>query len=140
MRIHVVGRTVEIDDSLHGFVEHRMLLALGRLSPGIHCAIVRLYDLNGPRGGMDKTCRIEVRLRSRNCLVVEHTDSNLYSAISRAADRAGRAVVQAKERARWHRKERVPADTRRNSEQNQENIEDLLDIRRVEMSGKEYCQ
>lgn len=137
MRIHVVGRTVEIDDGLHGFVEHRILLALGRLSPGIHCAIVRLYDLNGPRGGMDKKCRIEVRLRSRNSLVVEHTDSNLFAAISRAADRAGRAVVQAKERSSGHRRERVATDTRRHPKHIQENTEDLLYERDVEPSGKE---
>ncbi|MCX6833644.1 MAG: HPF/RaiA family ribosome-associated protein [candidate division Zixibacteria bacterium] len=138
MRIHVVGRTVEIDDGLFGFVEHRILLALGRLSLGIHCAIVRLHDLNGPRGGMDKTCRIEVRLRSRNSLVVEHTDSNLYAAISRAADRAGRAVVQAKGRARRHRRDRVQTDTREHLERSQENIEDLLYGRNVEPSAKEY--
>ncbi len=138
MRIHVVGRTVEIDDNLHGFVERRILLALGRLSPGIHCAIVRLHDLNGPRGGMDKTCQIEVRLRSRNGLVVEHTDSNLYAAISRAADRAGRAVVQTKERARRHRRDRVPADTREHVEERRENMEDLWYERDVEQSGKEY--
>jgi putative sigma-54 modulation protein len=140
VRIHVVGRSVEIDDSLRGFVEHRVLLALGRLSPGIHCAIVRLYDINGPRGGMDKKCRIQVRLRSRNSLVVEHTDSNLYAAISRAADRAGRAVVHAKERSSGHRRERVLADTHRHPEPILENIEDLLDVRKVEMSGKEYCR
>jgi putative sigma-54 modulation protein len=138
MRIHVVGRTVEIDDSLHGFVEHQLILALGQVSSGIHCAIVRLYDLNGPRGDMDKTCRIEVRLRSRRSLVVEHTDANLYTAINRAADRAGRAVVQVKGRFRRHRKGNMPAESRRHRGQTQEHIEDTMDAKEVELAGKEY--
>lgn len=137
MRIHVVGRTVEIDDSLHGFVEHQLILALGQVSSGIHCAIVRLYDLNGPRGGMDKTCSIEVRLRSRRSLVVEHTDTNLYAAINRAADRAGRAVVQVKGRFRRHRKVNIPADPGRQADQTQKHAEDTWDTEEVELAGKE---
>ncbi len=138
MRIHVVGRTVEIDDSLHGFVEHQLILALGQVSSGIHCAIVRLYDLNGPRGGMDKTCRIEVRLRSRGSLVVEHTDTNLYAAINRAADSAGRAVVRVRGRFRRHRKGNMPTERRRHPDQTQEHFEDTMDTKRVELTGKEY--
>lgn len=138
MRIHVVGRTVEIDDGLHGFVEHQVMLALGRVSSGIHCAIVRLSDLNGPRGGMDKTCRIEIRLRSRKSLVVEHTDINLYAAISRAADRAGRAVVQVKERGQQSRMRNVAVNPRRHPDNAQDNREELMDTREEEMTGKEY--
>lgn len=138
MRIHVVGRTVEIDDSLHGFVEHQLLLALGRVSPNVHCAIVRLCDQCGPRGGMDKTCRIEVRLRSRRSLVVEHTDANLYAAISRAATRAKRAVVQVRGSFRRHRRGKMPAEPRRHPDQAQKNTEYLLDTKDLRMTGKEY--
>lgn len=138
MRIHVVGRTVEIDDSLYGFVEHQLILALGQVSSGIHCAIVRLYDLNGPRGSMDKTCRIEVRLRSRRSLVVEHTDTNLYAAINRAADRAGRAVVQVKGRFRRHWRGNMPAEPRQQPDRTQEHTEDTMDTKEVELAGKEY--
>jgi len=136
MRIQVVGRTAEIDDGLHGFVEHQLLLALGRVSPGVHCAVVRLCDQYGPRGGIDRTCRIEVRLRSRRSLVVEHTDTNLYAAISRAAERAKRAVVQEKGRFRRHRKGNMPAQPRRHLDQVQKDTEYLSDTKDLRMTGK----
>jgi hypothetical protein len=47
---------------------------------------VRLGDLNGPKGGKDKFCRIVAQV-GHGTVVVEDVDSNLYSAISRATHR-----------------------------------------------------
>jgi ribosome-associated translation inhibitor RaiA len=51
-----------------------------------------LSDVNGRRGGRDKRCRLIVRLNQAPEVVVQSTDSDLYTAIRRSADRVGRAV------------------------------------------------
>ena len=53
---------------------------------------VRLSDINGPRGGEDKRCHIALRLKGLPRLVIEDTEADLYVAIDRAAERAGRTV------------------------------------------------
>jgi ribosome-associated translation inhibitor RaiA len=47
---------------------------------------------NGPRGGEDKSCSIEVRLKGAPALLVEDTQSDLYVAVDRAAGRIGRTL------------------------------------------------
>lgn len=49
-------------------------------------------DINGRRGGADKRCRLVVRLSRSPEVVVESTESDLYLAIRRAADRMTRAL------------------------------------------------
>lgn len=57
---------------------------------------VRLLDLNGPKGGVDKECPVAVVLNPswRPVLIVD-TDADAAVAIEREADRAGRAVARA---------------------------------------------
>lgn len=76
---------------------HRRLeFSLGRFASRVRSLHVRLTDLNGPRGGMDKKCLIAIRLdRPRRLIVVEDVDSDEKVAIGRAADRVARAVARA---------------------------------------------
>ncbi|MBS1819320.1 MAG: HPF/RaiA family ribosome-associated protein [Acidobacteria bacterium] len=76
---------------------HRRLeFALGRFAGRVRTLTVRLKDLNGPRGGPDKHCQIAVRLeRPRRVIVIEDVDTEPEAAISRAAERASRAVARA---------------------------------------------
>jgi ribosome-associated translation inhibitor RaiA len=66
--------------------------ALGRFEGRVNVVTARLADLNGPRGGVDKRCRISVAVRAGDPVLVEDADTDLYAAIDRAAERAGRAV------------------------------------------------
>jgi ribosome-associated translation inhibitor RaiA len=87
-------------DAVCDHARRRLEFALSRFSPRITTVWLRLTDLNGPRGGIDKQCRIEVRGRDGWSVVVDDRNGDLYAAIDRAADRAGRAVARALERVR----------------------------------------
>ena len=65
-----------------------------------YCDVLRLSDINGPRGGRDKRCRIQVPFPGTRNVVIEDTEADLYVAIDRAAERAERAVVRRLERLR----------------------------------------
>jgi len=60
---------------------------------------VSLSGINGPRGVIEKRCCIRVRLKKNVDVMIDDTESDLYAAIDRAANRAGRSV--ARRLARW---------------------------------------
>ena len=71
-----------------------MRFGLTRQSDRILRVVVRLGDENGPRGGVDKFCRIQVHLLDSPVAVIEEIGPDLYAVIDRAADRVSRVVVK----------------------------------------------
>ncbi|MBM4258519.1 MAG: HPF/RaiA family ribosome-associated protein [Deltaproteobacteria bacterium] len=93
MKIHIRSRALENSKSLHEHIERRVHFALGRFSARIGTVTVMIEDLNGPRGGVDKQCRMTAALTYAGHLRVEVRDTNVSVAADRAADRLGRAVA-----------------------------------------------
>lgn len=94
---------MHIDIQTHGFrltpglrehVEKRLAYALTHAGDSIMRLTVRLSDVNGPRGGDDKRCLIEARLKQSPAVVIEDVEADLYVAIDRAAERAGRTLAR----------------------------------------------
>ena len=81
---------------LSRLARRRFELALGRFHARIRSVVVRVTDLNGPRGGVDKRCRVTVQLGApKRTLVIEDTDPDAAIAIDRVADRTVRTVARA---------------------------------------------
>ena len=100
MRIAIQANGFVITEALRRYVERRMAAALGWAGERMRTLAVSLSDINGPRGGIDKRCKIQVQLSGGAEIVMEDTQADLYAAIDRAADRADRAVVRRVERMR----------------------------------------
>lgn len=79
-------------------IEARIRLALTRFTPLIYGLTATISDENGSRGGMDKVCRLVVRLRA-GTVVVNEQAGVVMAAVAQAADRAARAVARAHHRA-----------------------------------------
>lgn len=92
MQIDIQARNFSLTNALRGHVERRLGFALSTRDDHIQRVLVRLSDINGPRGGADKCCHIHVLLPHLPDVVIEDTEADLYAAIDRAADRAGRTV------------------------------------------------
>lgn len=94
MRIDIQGQEFRLTAALLEHTERRLRFALTRTSGRIKRVVVRLGDANGPRGGEDKFCRIEVVLDDAPVVLIEDAGPDLYAVIDRAAERAGRNVAK----------------------------------------------
>lgn len=110
MRIEIQARGFELTEALRQHTERRLQFAIGWAGHNVRTVNVRLSDINGPRGGNDKRCRIMIPLPGGQDVVIEDTESDLYVAIDRAADRAERSLARRLERSREHRHVRIGAD------------------------------
>jgi len=81
-----------LTEDLRDYVMKRLSYSLNHGDAQITRLTVRLSDINGPRGGEDKRCLIELRLKAAQAIVIEDTEADLYVAIDRAAERAGRTL------------------------------------------------
>lgn len=95
MRVTVrLGKHIPPD--AEDLLRRRLEFALGRFSERVLRVSARVADLNGPRGGIDKSCVITLHLQqSGRPIVIEDVDVDPFVAIDRAADRAGRTVARA---------------------------------------------
>ncbi len=90
MNLQIQAQDFILTDGLRRHVATRLEYALNHGRDIVTRIVVRLSDINGPRGGVDKCCGIEVRLKGASALVVEDTQTDLYVAINRASERIGR--------------------------------------------------
>lgn len=109
MRIVIQASGFVLTEALRSYTEQRVATALGWAGERMHKLAVSLSDINGPRGGIDKRCKIQVQLGKGQEVVIEDTEADLYTAIDRAADRADRALVRRVERMRGFTHTRIAA-------------------------------
>lgn len=86
--------------SLRRHVDRRIRSALKRFSGRIARVVVRISDLNGPRGGLDQHCHLMLAFPGQPDIVISDRDSDPYVTIDRAAERARRTLRRQIERAR----------------------------------------
>ena len=104
MQIDIQARGFKLTEGLREYVERRLSFVFASTRRSVRRISVRLSDQNGPRGGDDMRCRMQVSLAAAPSVVIEDTEANLYVAIDRAADRIGRAVARRIERLRKDRR------------------------------------
>ena len=94
MQIDIQSRGFSLTDALLSYAQRRLLFAMSYCSGHVNRVVIRLSDINGPRGGADKRCHIQIALAGIPDVVVEDTEVDMYVAIDRATDRARRTVVR----------------------------------------------
>lgn len=123
MNIDIQARNFELTDALANHIQRRLDFALSPRYEQIQQIQVRLSDINGPRGGEDKCCHVRIVLPRLQDIVVEDTELDMYVAINRAIDRAGRSVSRrlSRQRVRNQRTAKAPfesSDADENDDQN----------------------
>ena len=94
---------------LRPLAERRIRSALRRLSWLAPRVRVHLSDVNGPRGGIDKRCRVELISDSTGPVVITSMARDWRSALHSALARAAQALLHTWQRARKARRTPRPA-------------------------------
>lgn len=94
MNLHVRYRQLEPSTELRRLVARRAHFALSRFTHSIRAVHVTLSDVNGPRGGVDKRCQVEVTGPGRASIVVEDVAADLTAAIDAAMGRVARTTAR----------------------------------------------
>lgn len=94
MKLEVRTSNLQSSPSLEAHVVRKLEMSLRRFSARIERVLVRLADVNGPRGGADKRCRIAASLSGGPSVIVEATHPNVYVAITHAAARLHAQVAR----------------------------------------------
>ena len=103
MQVRIHSHGIHTDSELRRSIERRLDLSLGRFGSRIQEVRVWLSDDNGPRGGVDKTARIELDLHGARELRVEQTATSWQEAVDVATGRMGRTAAREIERRRNRR-------------------------------------
>ena len=108
--------------ALKDYIGRRLNFAFDRYAARIRRVQVRLSDINGPRGGSDKRCKLVVEMADRPAIVVEDTSADLYMAIDRSIGRAVQTVGRNVDRGRDHGRSRTQPEMEQ-PEQEQPEVE-----------------
>ena len=79
---------------LHLHVRRRLGQALGRFRDRVQWARVWLKDVNGPRGGTDKQCLVQVRVKGASDIILQEREADAHRAFDRAAARVVYALMR----------------------------------------------
>ena len=100
MKIDVRFRGLEPSDALRRYVVRRVRFAMDRFVGMVDDVVVRLADVNGPKGGADKRCQVTVHGREVGAIAIEAEGSDAYAVADGAIHRAARTTWRQRARQR----------------------------------------
>jgi len=94
MQTDIQSRSFSLTNALKEYAKQKLESSLSSCEDHLQQVVVRLSDINGPKGGKDKLCHIQVVLAGMPDVVIDDTEEDMYAAIDRATERAGLTVVR----------------------------------------------
>jgi ribosome-associated translation inhibitor RaiA len=88
MRIQLVDGPMDTTPAMSEFVTRKIRAALDRAASVVRDVTVRIFDENGPRKGLDKTCRVRISMAVGAPVFAEAHAHDYYEAIDMALTRA----------------------------------------------------
>ena len=100
MRIEVRGHGVDVPKALRDHATRRVRFALSRFGDHVRFVRIRFEDHNGPKGGVDMECRLQIEGPHIGPTIVQARAVEPFEAVDQAAQIAQRRVRRAVDR--WH--------------------------------------
>ena len=86
-------------NELRDVAQRRMRFVFRRFDCLVSKATMQLSDVNGPRGGIDKRCQVEIKSDVAGTVVVASVASDWRRALDRALSRAARFLIRQGQRS-----------------------------------------
>lgn len=100
MKIELRFRDLETTDELRMHSERQAHFHLSRFGGELTSVVIRVRDVNGPKGGVDKHCQLTARGPRLRAIRVEAESADVSSAIDMAMERLSRTVGREFDRLR----------------------------------------
>ena len=94
MQLNVRSRGIEVTSALTDYCSNRIATHLGRFASEVEKVTIRIDDLNGPRGGIDKRVQIHLVLRRAPAINVEVAKADVWAGIDNVTSRVGACVAR----------------------------------------------
>lgn len=96
MEIEIHTHGLNLPEELRQRLDGRLRRMAQRLACGVRRVAVTLSDVNGPRGGLDKRCCVQVHLgrSTRRALVIQDTGASLPQLLDRTLLRTARTLAR----------------------------------------------
>ena len=101
MQVEIRGKGLRITNVLSTYIQRRLVFALGRFGRRVERVLVRVEDINGPKRGIDKQCRLAVVVPHSRTAVIEARGSNIRVTINRAVAKASRCIADRLKQPYW---------------------------------------
>lgn len=98
MNISIQAQGFELTEALRAHTLRRLQLSLHWAGRDVKQIQVRLSDINGPKGGLDKRCHLQFRLSDDSDVSIKDTEGDLYVAIDRAVERGKQTITRRRDR------------------------------------------
>lgn len=95
---HIRAFGVTLDRDARAVIRKQLGSKLGKYATAIERVSVRVSDVNGPRGGVDKACRIKVVLSGLPSVIFESQALSVHDAVNGALAGTERIVRRSLER------------------------------------------
>jgi putative sigma-54 modulation protein len=104
MIIEVRFQGVELSDELRDLAVRRVHTHIGPHEREVKYVTVRLSDVNGPKGGVDKECRVTIGGPRIGVRVLSERSVDLRAAIDLATSRMGQVLAGDSDKGRARRR------------------------------------
>jgi putative sigma-54 modulation protein len=94
MKIDIHPSNLGLKSEYRQHIEQRVQMSLSRIGQHIQHLEIRLADTNGPRGGIDKRCRVLVHFDAGEPMLIEKHGAHILELIDLTIDRVGRLAVK----------------------------------------------
>jgi len=103
MKVFCIAKGFSLTEALESQINERIRVSLDRFSAQVRSVKVLLCDENGPKGGLDKRCTVELQLTKGGQIVRKSVASDAYAAIGECFHRIERALAALSKRSRSRR-------------------------------------
>jgi putative sigma-54 modulation protein len=101
MRVEIRGKSLQVTDALSAYIQRRLGFSLGRFGRRVARVLVWVEDTNGPKGGIDKQCRVAVMAPHSRTAVTQARGSNIRVAINLAIAKASGYAADRLKQPHW---------------------------------------
>ena len=100
MKVDFRFRGIEASEALKEHFRRRVAFHLSRFGAEVSRVVIRIADINGPKGGLDKQCQLMVTGPRLGSVTLDDISGDVVSAGDMAIERIGRTISRELERQR----------------------------------------